>query len=297
MWIAKPKGSDATWPAGIRPGLAPARTPEAKPRGSEMPVEIERKFLVTHDGWRRPEPGQRYRQGYLCNGEVTVRVRRAGSRSFLTIKGTSTGLGRPEFEYEIPAEEAKELFKLCRYLLIEKVRHTIPYADLVWHVDEFAGENAGPLLAEVELRHPRQSVSCRTGSERKSRRTSVIAIPTSSMSRRVWVGLGGRRLSRTGKPSSQSVKRRRHIVLRYAAIQRPAPSSPLMERLEARATLLPRGHGRTLKRNTVTHETEVGPKERQEASGIEGKSPAPWRQDGQHASQADGQRQPERCSG
>jgi adenylate cyclase len=133
--------------------------PEAKPRGPDMPVEIERKFLVTHDGWRRPEPGQRYRQGYLCNGEVTVRVRRAGSRGFLTIKGTSTGLGRPEFEYEIPAEEAEELFKLCRHPLIEKVRHAIPYAGLVWHVDEFAGENAGLLLAEVELQHPGQSVS------------------------------------------------------------------------------------------------------------------------------------------
>ncbi|WP_063776736.1 CYTH domain-containing protein [Microvirga massiliensis] len=123
-----------------------------------MPVEIERKFLVTHDGWRKPEPGQRYRQGYLCKGEVTVRVRRVGPRGFLTIKGGGNGRVRPEFEYEIPVVEAEELFKLCHGRLIEKVRHEVLHAGMVWHVDEFVGENAGLILAEVELSHPGQPV-------------------------------------------------------------------------------------------------------------------------------------------
>jgi hypothetical protein len=96
MRIATSKDNDTTWLGGVRPDLAPDRTPEAKPRGPTVPVEIERKFLVTHDGWRRPEPGRRYRRVYLCGGEITARVRRAGSQGFLTIKGTSTGLGRPE---------------------------------------------------------------------------------------------------------------------------------------------------------------------------------------------------------
>jgi len=123
-----------------------------------MPVEIERKFLVVGDGWRKPGSGQHYRQGYLCKGEVTIRVRCGASQGFLTIKGSSNGPVRPEFEYEIPLDEAEELLNLCRRPLVEKVRHEIWHAGMVWHVDEFAGENAGLVLAEVELRHPDQAV-------------------------------------------------------------------------------------------------------------------------------------------
>lgn len=123
-----------------------------------MPVEIERKFLVTNDEWRGTEPGQRYRQGYLCRNGVTVRVRCSASRGFLTIKDGSKGPVRSEFEYEIPLNEAEELLKLCHHPLIEKVRHEISHAGMVWHVDEFAGENAGLVLAEIELCHPDQTV-------------------------------------------------------------------------------------------------------------------------------------------
>lgn len=96
-----------------------------------MPVEIESKFLVTHDGWRTPELGRRYRQGYLCKSPVTVRVRCSASRGFLTIKGSSNGPIRPEFEYEILLDEAEELLKLCNCPLIEKGRHEIWHAGLV----------------------------------------------------------------------------------------------------------------------------------------------------------------------
>jgi adenylate cyclase len=121
-----------------------------------MPVEIERKFLVAGDNWRGSALGQRYCQGYLSKGDVTVRVRRAGPRAFLTIKGSGEGMVRPEFEYEIPVEEAEEMFKLCRHPLIEKTRHRVLHQGILWEVDEFAGENAGLVLAEVELEHPDQ---------------------------------------------------------------------------------------------------------------------------------------------
>ena len=123
-----------------------------------MPVEIERKFLVAKDSWRGPGPGQRYCQGYLSKGDVTVRVRPAGSRAFLTIKGSGDGIVRPEFEYEIPVEEAEEMFKLCRRPLIEKTRYEVFHEGVLWEVDEFEGENAGLVLAEVELEHPSQPV-------------------------------------------------------------------------------------------------------------------------------------------
>jgi adenylate cyclase len=124
-----------------------------------MPVEIERKVLVASDSWRGHFPGQRYCQGYLSKGDVTVRVRRAGPRAFLTIKGSGEGIVRPEFEYEIPVDEAEEMFKLCRRPLIEKTRYEVLHQGVLWEVDEFEGENAGLVLAEVELEHPDQPVA------------------------------------------------------------------------------------------------------------------------------------------
>jgi adenylate cyclase len=126
-----------------------------------MAVEIERKFLVVGEGWRTLGTGTVYRQGYLAaEPDRTVRVRVAGDRAFLTIKGKSEGIARLEYEYPIPVTEAEEmLLHLCLRPLIEKTRYTLPLADVVWEVDEFVGENQGLILAEVELTHPEQIVA------------------------------------------------------------------------------------------------------------------------------------------
>jgi CYTH domain-containing protein len=76
--------------------------------GVAMPVEIERKFLVANDGWRGQVPGQRYCQGYLSKGDVTVRVRRAGPRAFLTINGSGNGIVRPEGCEDLLPEGAQD---------------------------------------------------------------------------------------------------------------------------------------------------------------------------------------------
>jgi CYTH domain-containing protein len=116
-----------------------------------VPVEIERKFLVTGSGWRQGH-GVRLSQGYLNRDkERTVRIRLAGERAFLTIKGASSGATRAEFEYEIPVADAEELLKLCDGPIIQKVRHTVAYKGLEWEIDEFLGDNAGLVVAEVEL--------------------------------------------------------------------------------------------------------------------------------------------------
>lgn len=117
-----------------------------------MGREIERKFLVTGDGWRGAGESCRYVQGYLSRDpERVVRVRRAGEKAFLTIKGVTRGVVRPEFEYPIPAADAEELLKLCLSPLIEKTRTVVEYGGKRWEVDEFAGENAGLVIAEIEL--------------------------------------------------------------------------------------------------------------------------------------------------
>ncbi len=118
-----------------------------------MAIEIERKFLVNGQSWRHDATGTSYRQGYLTiDPERTVRVRIAGEKAFLTIKGKTEGMSRSEFEYQIPLKDATELLdNLCLRPLIEKVRYRINFGGRVWEVDEFEGDNYGLLLAEVEL--------------------------------------------------------------------------------------------------------------------------------------------------
>jgi len=118
-----------------------------------MGREIERKFLVSGDGWRGRGRSASLRQGYLAaSRERSVRVRLEGRVGTLTIKGPSRGAERAEYEYRIPARDAAELLdRLCERPLIEKTRTRIKHGGLVWEVDEFRGDNAGLIVAEVEL--------------------------------------------------------------------------------------------------------------------------------------------------
>ena len=120
-----------------------------------MPLEIERKFLVHGDGWRaNARAGVRFCQGYLADDLATVRIRRAGDRACVTIKGRRHGIARPEYEYLIPVSDAEELLRICRQPLIEKTRYAVPHARHVWAVDVFGGRNSGLVLAEIELKNP-----------------------------------------------------------------------------------------------------------------------------------------------
>ncbi len=47
---------------------------------------------------------------------------------------------------------------LCLRPIIEKVRYKVAYAGMTWEIDEFEGDNAGLLMAEVELQSEDQQV-------------------------------------------------------------------------------------------------------------------------------------------
>jgi adenylate cyclase len=125
-----------------------------------MGQEIERKFLVKQDNWRGQTQGVVYRQGYLStNNGLTVRVRVMGEQAYLTIKGPSVGYSRAEFEYPIPLADAQIMLNtLCDRPLIEKTRYKLQYHNLTWEIDEFAGDNQGLILAEVELTQENQII-------------------------------------------------------------------------------------------------------------------------------------------
>lgn len=116
-----------------------------------MPLEIERKFLVTGSSWKTGTP-IRICQGFLNRDpDRTVRVRIANEVAFLTIKGRTKGAVREEYEYAVPVEHAERMLLLCEGPLIEKRRWLIPMDGFTWEVDEFLGENAGLIVAEIEL--------------------------------------------------------------------------------------------------------------------------------------------------
>ena len=125
-----------------------------------MGVEIERKFLVRGDGWRSAAHAVvPMAQGYLNDlatvdsgaMRTSVRVRIAGDQAFLNLKSRELGHTRQEFDYPIPVEDALALLALCGGGVIEKRRHLVVHAGHEWEVDEFLGDNAGLVVAEIEL--------------------------------------------------------------------------------------------------------------------------------------------------
>ncbi len=153
-----------------------------------MGVEIERKFLLGGDGWRKLGEPVLLRQGYLSSHpDRTVRVRIEGGKGTMTIKGRSSGATRSEWEYEIPLSDANELLDgLCEKPIIEKHRRRIAFGAHVWEVDEFLGANQGLVVAEVELAFEEQQfdkpdwIGEEVTHDRRYFNSSLIARPFSS---------------------------------------------------------------------------------------------------------------------
>ena len=125
-----------------------------------MDIEIERKFLVSGDGWRATaREVVPMAQGYLNDLAIldsgamkaSVRVRIAGDSAYLNLKSRELGHTRQEFDYPIPLEDARALMALCTGGAIDKRRHYVEHQGHLWEVDEFLGDNAGLVVAELEL--------------------------------------------------------------------------------------------------------------------------------------------------
>lgn len=117
-----------------------------------MALEIERKFLLTSDAWRsRVERAVPMRQAYLGGDGVSVRVRIAGDAALINIKQKRLGLAREEFEYPVPMADGLRLMELAAGGKVEKTRHYVRHGGMLWEIDEFEGDNAGLVVAEIEL--------------------------------------------------------------------------------------------------------------------------------------------------
>lgn len=118
-----------------------------------MATEIERKFLVRYLPELGGADGEPMVQGYLrADAGGSVRLRITGAGAMLNVKGPSEGRQRLEFEYPVPAADAREMLDaLAVGSPVEKVRYRLEYAGYTWELDVFSGRNAGLVVAEVEL--------------------------------------------------------------------------------------------------------------------------------------------------
>lgn len=125
-----------------------------------MAIEIERKFLVIGNGWRdAAHEVMPMAQGYINDQaamdsgamKASVRVRIAGDEAYLNLKSRELGHTRQEFDYAIPVDDARALLSLCVGGLVDKRRHYVNHEGHLWEVDEFLGDNAGLVVAEIEL--------------------------------------------------------------------------------------------------------------------------------------------------
>jgi len=119
-----------------------------------MPLEIERKFLVTNGSWRAcADAGVKIAQGYFGSPEkASIRIRIQGDTANINIKSARLGISRHEYEYPIPLEDAEHMLaELCVGPSIEKVRYHCDVDGHIWEIDVFEGDNAGLIVAEIEL--------------------------------------------------------------------------------------------------------------------------------------------------
>ena len=122
-----------------------------------MPMEIERKFLVASDDWRKEvNSGRSFKQAVIfANGDRTLRIRTVDDKQArLTLKIGVDGsqMSRHEFEYEVPIADAEELLKLANGATISKTRYDIPRGDHIWEIDVYDGALEGLVVAEVEMK-------------------------------------------------------------------------------------------------------------------------------------------------
>jgi CYTH domain-containing protein len=157
-----------------------------------MGLEIERKFLVNKEKWDQVIKARKslYRQGYIVSDPgKTIRVRLTDKDAFLTIKGLTVGASRPEFEYNIPVEEAQQLLDTFCDSIVSKIRYFIPHGNHLWEVDEFLEDNEGLIVAEIELKAENESfslpdwVGVEVTSEKKYSNSNLAAKPFKSWNR------------------------------------------------------------------------------------------------------------------
>ena len=117
-----------------------------------MPIEIERKFLVTSNAFKEDAKKFEINQVYLlASKQMAIRIRMDDLQASIAIKSKESERVNKEYEYVIPKDEAFSLMNSYDVPKIRKTRHILIYCGHAWEVDEFHDENSGLIIAEIEL--------------------------------------------------------------------------------------------------------------------------------------------------
>lgn len=116
-------------------------------------IETERRFLIKNDSWKAHASSPKLMsQGYLSvEKERTIRVRIIGRQAWLTLKGYISDVTRSEFEYEIPLADAQAMMDTMCPFKLKKSRYEVVHEGFTFEIDEYFGENAPLIVAELEL--------------------------------------------------------------------------------------------------------------------------------------------------
>ena len=97
--------------------------------------------------WYTLGDGHHYRQGYIRNGEPSVRIRTGEPRGAVLTCKIGSGIRREEVETVVPEEMAVRLMEAAEDRIVEKIRWKIG----PWELDRFLGALDGLALMEIEL--------------------------------------------------------------------------------------------------------------------------------------------------
>jgi len=118
-----------------------------------MALEIERRFLVKNDNWRKFIVKKIYiEQGYLSKSldDWVIRIRFTGDDFKLALKKHIRSFTNFEFEYSIPKSDGEKIMSNLTNT-IKKERFFLEVQKKTWIIDCFKESNYPLKIAEIEL--------------------------------------------------------------------------------------------------------------------------------------------------
>ena len=126
-----------------------------------MALEIERRFLIKNDNWRKFIINKIFiEQGYLSKSidDWIIRIRFTGKDFKITLKKHIESFTNFEFEYSIPQKDGETIMSNLSNT-IKKERFFLEIEKKLWIIDCFKENNYPLEIAEIELSNEKENLN------------------------------------------------------------------------------------------------------------------------------------------
>ena len=126
-----------------------------------MALEIERRFLIKNDKWKKFIKKKIFiEQGYLSKNldDWIIRIRYTGKDYQIALKKHIESFTNFEFEYSIPLKDGKTIMSNLSNT-IKKERYFLEVKKKSWIIDCFKDDNYPLEIAEVELSNKKEELN------------------------------------------------------------------------------------------------------------------------------------------